>query len=97
MQTFLMGATNIVVGTGGSLTVLVNMGRNVNGGLLKIGTGAGTLSIVNLGSSATQGYALGASEVVAISGPAIFYLAAGSATMTASLVLSYSAGYSLYP
>ena len=97
MQTYLMGATTLTVGTGVSLTVLVNMGRNVNGGLLKIGTGAGTLSIVNLGQGATQGYAIGANEVVSISGPAIFYLTAASATMTASLALSYSAGYSMYP
>ena len=97
MATAFMGATNIIVAAGLSNNVMVNFGRGVNSALVKIGTGAGTLSIVTPGFSATQGYALGANEVVAISGAAVFYLSAGSATMTASCALSYSAGWSMYP
>ena len=97
MQTYLMGGTLLVVGTGLSAVLQVVPIRNQNGALLKIATGAGTLSIVNAGQTATQGYALGAAEVVSIAGPAVFYLAAATATMTAAYMPSYSAGYSLYP
>ncbi len=98
-DTFQLGATNLVIGTGITQVAQIFPGRGVNGGFFKIAPGSGgTLALVQgLGSSHSSGYILGASEVVSFQGPATFFLAASGATATVSFVLSYNAGYSLLP
>lgn len=97
-----LGATLIVVG----LSALVRVTPSAYGytELLKIAAGSGTLEIVTpiysgssailSGSSAVRqgtGYPIGTSEAVAVGGPASFYLAATGATMTAALMVGFSA------
>jgi hypothetical protein len=43
----------------------------------------------------TNGYPLGANEVLNIGGPATFYLAAAGATVTVGLGIGYTAGVSM--
>jgi len=91
-----LGATLINVGL--SQTAEIAAQACQNGGFFKIQAGAGTLAIVQGASSIySAGYPVGASEVVSFTGPARFFLAAATATMTIALVTSYSAGYSLRP
>lgn len=97
-NTYHMGATIITIPAGISFVTLINPASKQNGGFFKINSGAGTLAIVAAqGISCTLGYALGSNEVISFAGPAQFYLAAGSATMTVALCQSFSAGYSLFP
>lgn len=98
-DTYQLGATQIIVGTGISLIVQVNPDRCRNGGFFKraIGSG-GTLAIVNgMGSTAANGYILGETEVVSFQGPALFFLAAMGATVTVAFVPSYNMGFSQAP
>jgi hypothetical protein len=95
-QCYQMGATQIHVGL--SATVMVVTQPYQNGGFFKIHAGAGTLAIVQGASSIySAGYAVGATEVIPFVGPARFFLAAATATMTVALVASYSAGMSFQP
>ncbi len=97
-DTFQLGATNLVVGTGVSNIIQVLPGRCVNGGFFKISGGSGTLAIVQgPGVSFNTGYPVGAAEVVQWQGPAKFWLAASGATMTVSYVPSYNDGFSALP
>ena len=100
---FSLGGTLVVVG----LSALVKIGptKNLINQCIKMQSGGGTLEIVPLGqvialsgSSAIgwgTGYPIGANEIISIGGPAIYYLAATGATMTAAILDSYSAGLSL--
>ncbi len=95
-----LGATRIPIPL--SAMVAIRVGPNDFGHLFKIAAGAGSLEIVPIplalsGSSAAgwgNGYVLGASESVQVDGPATFYLAATSATMTVAMVLGKTAGAS---
>lgn len=68
---------------------------------LKIFAGGGTLEIVPPALSGTStaaasgwgtGYPIGANEIVNFSGPAVIYLAATGATMTAAMYIGRTAG-----
>ncbi len=97
-DTYQLGATNLIVGTGISNVLQVFPGRTVNGGFFKIAATGGTLSIVQgPGSSFNSGYMLGQTEVVQFQGPATFFLAACGATVTVSYVQSYNMGFSQLP
>lgn len=96
-----VGATIIPVGL--SAIVRIKAAAYEQNFALKILSGGGSLEIAKpppalSGSSASgwaTGYQLGASEVVAIGGPATFYLAATGATMLASVLIGYSTGSSV--
>lgn len=98
---YAVGATRIVVGL--SAIVKLQAAAYENGDSIKILAGSGTLEIIPpplalSGTSATGwglGYPVGASESVNIGGPAIFYLAATGATMTAAMYFGYTQGVSL--
>lgn len=97
-NTYQIGVTQIAVGL--SATVQVNLQTNAlcNGGQFKILTGSGTLAIVTgLSNIVTQGYPVGTTEVYSFEGPANFFLAASSATMTIALCMNYSQGFSSTP
>ncbi len=98
-DTFQLGSTNLVVGTGISAILQVLPGRCVNGGFFKVATGSGgTLAIVQgMGVTFSNGYILGNTEVVSFQGPATFFLAASGATATVSFVTSYNMGFSQLP
>lgn len=84
-----MGATLIPVGLSQTFQFMIS--HSLNGGFLKITSGAGTLCIVDGPSFIfSQGYPVGASEIVQWNGPATFFLAAATATMTVAVVTSYS-------
>ncbi len=96
------GATQIVVGLSAITRILPSAYQVATS--IKILSGSGTLWIAPSGitltgaggaSNVLAGYPLGATEVFNIGGPATFYLAASSATMTAALVIGYSSGVSL--
>lgn len=103
LDIFALGGTQIVVGL--SAIVKVNPSAYQRADTMKIVAGAGTLWIcplpgvsltgANAGSLMTVGYPVGASEVINIGGPATFYLAAASATMTVGLALGYTSGVSM--
>ncbi len=97
-DTYQLGSTLLVVGTGVANVLQVLPGRCVNGGFFKINSGGGTLAIVQgPGVSFNTGYLIGTSEVVTFQGPATFFLAASAATMTVSMVQSYNMGFSSLP
>ncbi len=98
-DTYQLGATNLVVGTGISAIFQFMPGRCVNGGFFKIATGSGgTLALVQgAGVTFSNGYILGTTEVVSFQGPATFFLAASGATATVSVVQSYNMGFSQLP
>ncbi len=88
---YLMGATILSVGL--SATIRVTQPPYGNGVFFKISSGGGTLAIVQgISSLATQGYFLAATDVVSITGPAVFYLAAVGATMNVAICQKYSQG-----
>jgi hypothetical protein len=95
-NTYALGSTIAVVGL--SSITGVFPGKGVNGGFLKILSGAGSLAIApGLSSPGFWGatlYPIGASEIISFSGPARFYLAASTATMIASITFSYTSGLS---
>jgi hypothetical protein len=68
---------------------------NCNGWFLKQHSG-GTLAVVNAASglTAAQGFILGASMTLEVTGPAAFFLNAGGATAVAAVMFKRSAGYS---
>lgn len=93
-----MGATRINVGLSTIIRVTPTAYQYAEN--IKILAGGGTLEIIPTplalsGASAVGwglGYPIGASEVVSVSGPAVFYMAATGATMTATILLGYTAG-----
>lgn len=98
-DTIVIGATRIAVGL--SQIIRVVPGNYAYVQTLKIFSGGGTLEIVEpaySGSSTAAssgwgtGYPVGASEIVPISGPAAFYLAATGATMIAVMTIGRTAG-----
>ncbi len=93
-DTYQVGATLVVVGL--SATVQYIPSKNVNGIVVKIASGGGTLCIVQGASSiSSAGYPIASTEAFTMQGPSTFFLAAAGATMTAAVAVSYSAGYSL--
>jgi hypothetical protein len=94
-NTYQLGATLVPIAVGTPVQVIAQ--RGVNGWILKKASGATLAVVAGTGFSAPQGYILGDSEVINIQGPATFFLAAGGATAVASLIASYSSGYSLIP
>lgn len=95
-DTYQVGTTLVVVGL--SATVQYVPSKNVNGMVVKIAAGGGTLCLVQgLSSISSAGYPIGSTEAFSVAGPATFFLAAAGATMTAAVAVSYSAGYSLPP
>lgn len=83
-----MGATILAIGL--SATAEVTAPAGVNGYLFKK-QGGGTLAVVNGASSiTTQGYLVGDTEVVSVSGPAKFYLASAGTTVTVGIVFNKS-------
>lgn len=89
-----IGATTLTVPTGlTGIAVLPDRGQN--GGMIKMLSG-GTLALAQAqGISYTLGYVMGLSEVITMSGPAVFFLVASGATCTVSYMKSYGTGYSL--
>lgn len=91
---FMVGSTRIIVGL--STIVKVQPTAYENCFVLKILAGGGTLEIVKGttagGSGWGTGYPIGTNEFVSVAGPAVFYLAATGATMTASMYLGYTSG-----
>jgi hypothetical protein len=94
-----LGSTRITVGLSQIVRVMPTAYQYAEG--IKIFSGGGTLEICNpaLSGSSTAGtshwgtgYPIGASEVVNLGGPAVFYLAATGATMVATVLLGYTAG-----
>lgn len=96
LRAYLLGATMINIGSSGAAEA-VSAPSNCVGGFFKIKSGAGTLAIVTAGTSLTQGYLVGATEVVDFTGPAKFYLAATTATMVIQMVYAFGPGASLFP
>lgn len=95
VDTYKLGATVISFGTSTAIQIFPSAG--VNGWSFKKQAGA-TLAIVSgTGFSAAQGYIMADTEVMNISGPATFFLAAGGATVTVAFVMKYSSGTSLFP
>ncbi len=93
-DSYMLGATQMVIGL--SATVQFVPSKFMNGMAIKIGAGSATLAIVSgLSAVASAGYALGSTEVISVQGPSTFFLAAAGSTMTASIMVSYSSGYSL--
>lgn len=92
--TYGLGVTQFAVGLSATLEVIPP--AHCNGLWLKYLSG-GTLAIVN-GASAisTAGWVLG-TEIIPITGPATFFLAAAGSTAIAGLLFSYSSGFSLTP
>lgn len=92
------GSTRISVGLSAIIKVTPLQYQQLS--QLKIFSGGGTLEVVPTpialsGSSAAGwglGYPVGASEVVTMNGPAVFYLAATGATMVAALLVGLTAG-----
>lgn len=94
---FSIGATRVVVGASQILKVTAAGFQYAE--TLKIISGGGTLELISAanyagGTGWGSGYPIGANEFVNIGGPAVFYLAASGATMTAALYLGYTAGAS---
>jgi len=95
---FVLGATRIAVGLSQVLRVMPTDYQYAE--TFKIFSGGGTLEIVPpcLSGSSTAagnwgiGYPVGASEIVSVGGPAVFYLAATGATMTITMTLGRTAG-----
>lgn len=95
-----VGATQLAIGL--SAIVAIVPTANSYTKTFKILGGGGTLEIVGTpaalsGAGATgwgTGYPVGATEIVAIEGPAHFYLAARSATMWVGMYLGSTAGAS---
>jgi hypothetical protein len=93
-----LGATRITVGLSQVVRVMPTAYQYAEG--IKIFSGGGTLEICPPCLSGTStstgnwgvGYPIGASEVVNLGGPAVFYLAATGATMVATVLLGYTAG-----
>lgn len=96
-----VGGTQITVGLS-ALVAVRTAGYEIAKSMKIIG-GAGTLWIspivgnsltgAQAGSLIVNGYPLASSEIVNIGGPATFYLAASSATMTVGLFVGYTSGY----
>ena len=96
-----LGSTQIAIGLSQVLKVIPSAYQFAQ--TIKIGSGGGTLEIVPpqlngastaSGSAWGKGYALGGTEVFNFGGPAIFYLAATGATMTAWMTIGYTSGAS---
>lgn len=97
-----VGATRFAVGLSQILRVTPTAYQYAQS--LKILAGAGTLEIIGpafSGSSTAAGtstvgwgtgYPIGAAEVISVGGPAVFYLAASSATMIASMLIGQTVG-----
>jgi len=98
---FSLSSTQIIVGL--SQVIRVTPSANQYAEQFSIRSG-GSLEIVPVqfsgsssaaGSAWGKGYLVGATEVVKISGPAAFYLAATGSTVTVNLLLGYTAGATL--
>lgn len=96
-----LGATRIAVGL--SQVLRLSMGDYQTVSAFKIVSG-GTLEIVKPQFSGTStaagaawgtGYPLGATEVVAVNGPAVYYLAASGATVVVGAMIGYTYGVTL--
>ncbi len=93
-----LGATRITVGLSQIVRVMPGAYQYAEG--IKIFSGGGTLEICPPALSGTStaagnwgtGYPIGASEVVNLGGPCVFYLAATGATMVATVLLGYTSG-----
>lgn len=96
-----LGSTQIAVGL--SQVLRLSMGAYQTVSAFKIGSG-GSLEIVKpqfsgsstaAGSAWGTGYLLGTTEVVAVNGPAVYYLAATGATVVVHALIGYTAGVTL--
>ncbi len=96
-----LGATQISVGL--SQVIRFKMGDYQTVSAIKILSG-GSLEVVPpqfsgsstaAGNAWTKGYLVGASEVIAINGPAVFYLAASGSTVVVQALVGYTAGVTL--
>lgn len=86
---YLLGATQIVLGA--STITQFNAGSFLQGFLLKKVTTGVTVMIVP-GITAEIGYPIADNEVIAVGGPANFFLATQGATATVALTHAFSAG-----
>lgn len=96
-----LGATRIPVGL--SQVIRLQMGDYQTVSAFKIISG-GTLEIVKpqlsgtstaAGSAWGTGYPVGTSEVVAVNGPAVYYLAATGTTVVVGALIGYTSGVTL--